>query len=446
MCMNGRRSKASAGIPPWRRWPAASRTPRRSRRSSHEQAFPLVEPGALTFAWRGEADRCTWCAGSTAGADRRPFARLRRHRPLAAAPAGRGRRPLRVQARRSAATAARSWIVDPLNPARADDPFGENSVCRTLGYGGPEWSQPRGAPAGRVEEIAGRERRLRRDPRACGSTCRPATTRTGALSARRRPRRRRLRHLRRPAGGARQPDRRRARSRRWSPRWCRPATGSGEYSGGRRHARYLVGELLPALAARWRIAEAPGDRVLLGASLGAVASLVDRLPLSRLLRRAGAEVGLLHLRRAQARAPAAPGLPPHRAADARAAPRAAAAADARLRLDRRARGAGRREPRACKLLARTRRRCFVQERVGRPPLAQLARPAPRRAALGAPARSANQTADGAAPRPARQRGDGMGERTVNIGLSLGADICWPIAYESLLAAPQPRPRSSAATG
>ena len=28
----------------------------------------------------------------------------------------------------------------------------------------------------------------------------------------------------------------------------------------------------------------------------------------------------------------------------------------------------------------------------------------------------------------------MGERTANIGLSLGADICWPIAYESLLAA------------
>jgi hypothetical protein len=28
----------------------------------------------------------------------------------------------------------------------------------------------------------------------------------------------------------------------------------------------------------------------------------------------------------------------------------------------------------------------------------------------------------------------MGQRTANIGLSLGADICWPIAYESLLAA------------
>ncbi|MCB1374525.1 MAG: hypothetical protein KDJ78_10190, partial [Rhodobacteraceae bacterium] len=28
----------------------------------------------------------------------------------------------------------------------------------------------------------------------------------------------------------------------------------------------------------------------------------------------------------------------------------------------------------------------------------------------------------------------MAQRTVNIGLSLGADICWPIAYESLFEA------------
>ena len=47
----------------------------------------------------------------------------------------------------------------------------------------------------------------------------------------------------------------------------------GEYAHGRRHARYIVRELLPALGARWRIAEDPRDRVLLGASLGAVASL-----------------------------------------------------------------------------------------------------------------------------------------------------------------------------
>ena len=47
----------------------------------------------------------------------------------------------------------------------------------------------------------------------------------------------------------------------------------GEYARGRRHARYLVQELLPALGQRHDISERPEDRVLLGASLGAVASL-----------------------------------------------------------------------------------------------------------------------------------------------------------------------------
>jgi enterochelin esterase family protein len=45
------------------------------------------------------------------------------------------------------------WILDPLNPARARDPFGENSECRTYGYTRPEWSEPRGAPTGRIEAI-----------------------------------------------------------------------------------------------------------------------------------------------------------------------------------------------------------------------------------------------------------------------------------------------------
>jgi enterochelin esterase family protein len=48
---------------------------------------------------------------------------------------------------------------------------------------------------------------------------------------------------------------------------------TGEYPRGRRHARYLVRELLPALSDRFAISDRPGDRVLLGASLGAVASL-----------------------------------------------------------------------------------------------------------------------------------------------------------------------------
>jgi enterochelin esterase-like enzyme len=47
----------------------------------------------------------------------------------------------------------------------------------------------------------------------------------------------------------------------------------GEYARARRHARYLVCELLPALNSRYALSDEPDDRVLLGASLGAVASL-----------------------------------------------------------------------------------------------------------------------------------------------------------------------------
>ena len=46
-----------------------------------------------------------------------------------------------------------------------------------------------------------------------------------------------------------------------------------EYPKGRRHARYLVNELLPAITESYSISDKAQDRVLLGASLGAVASL-----------------------------------------------------------------------------------------------------------------------------------------------------------------------------
>ena len=43
--------------------------------------------------------------------------------------------------------------LDPLNPARAGDPFGENSGCRTWGYVRPDRSRPLGAAPGRIEQI-----------------------------------------------------------------------------------------------------------------------------------------------------------------------------------------------------------------------------------------------------------------------------------------------------
>lgn len=34
------------------------------------------------------------------------------------------------------------WLLDPLNLNKASDPFGDNSVCHTMGYEVPEWATP----------------------------------------------------------------------------------------------------------------------------------------------------------------------------------------------------------------------------------------------------------------------------------------------------------------
>ena len=358
-----------------------------------------------------------------------------RHRPLAAAAAGRERRAVRVQAR-GRPRGRRGLDRRPAEPGpRRAIRSAQNSVCRTFGYARPAWSEPRGAPAGRIEELAV-------ESAAFGE----AAHRAGL-----------------PAGGL--------RSGRGAIRWSSSttATTSSTYADLASSLDNLIdaGDIPPLVAAlvadprpHGRIFRRPPARALPGAraaagARGALRPVAAAAPTGCCSAPASApsprspppsatracfgglvlKSGSFILDEAQAGAPAASGLPPHRPAGAGAPPRAAAAADPRLRLHRRARGAGRREPRARKLLARTRRRCFVQERVGRAPLAQLARPAPRRAALGAPAGKAQHKADGPPGAPVGQRGGtGMGERTVNIGLSLGADICWPIAYESLLEA------------
>ncbi|MFO1142762.1 MAG: alpha/beta hydrolase-fold protein [Amaricoccus sp.] len=233
--------------------------------------FPLAEPGMLTFAWRGEADRLHLVRWIHAGADRRPFVRL----PgsdlwllrLPVEDGGRFEYKLAV-----GRGGHEELVVDPRNPQRAGDPFGENSVARTLGYERPEWSLPRGAPAGRIERIE------------VASAAFGEVRDVGVYL---------------PAG--------------YDPERAYPLVvvhdggdfvtfadlpvvldnlidggeipaviaaliqtrdRLGEYSGSREHAVFLARELLPQLAARWRLAEAPGERVLLGASLGAVASLV----------------------------------------------------------------------------------------------------------------------------------------------------------------------------
>jgi len=234
------------------------------------RSFPTVEPGRALFAWRGEADHVHLVRWISAGIDRAPFVRLvgtdlwllvidvedggRFEYKIAL---GRGDRE--------------EWVVDPLNPETARDPFGENSVCRTHGYLRPAWTEPRGAPQGRIEALAvdsavfdeRREENVylphghRRDgryPLLVIHDGEDFVTYANLSVA--------LDNL--IAAGDIPP---------LLAALVQTRDRMAEYPRGRRHARYLVREVLPAIGDRYALSDAPRDRVLLGASLGAVASL-----------------------------------------------------------------------------------------------------------------------------------------------------------------------------
>ncbi len=233
-------------------------------------SFPLIEPGAATFGWRGEADEVDLLRWIHGGIDRTPFLRV----PgtdlwlLRLAVEDAGRFEYKVGVSRNG---GEEWVNDPLNAARAGDPFGENSVCRTWGYERPEWSKPRGAPAGRIERLPiestvfgeTREERVYLPAGYSLEESYPlvvihdgtdfvtyadlATSLDNLIEAGDVP----------PLIAA----------------LVQTRDRTNEYAGGRRHARYIVGEVLPNVASRYGISRDPRARVLLGASLGAVASL-----------------------------------------------------------------------------------------------------------------------------------------------------------------------------
>jgi 1,4-alpha-glucan branching enzyme len=98
-----------------------------------DSRFPLIEPTAATFVYRGEADAVSlrrWMHGETDGL---PLERLD----------GTDLWHVRVPVPKGARLEYKFdivrdgtgvWFNDPLNPEVATDPFGANSVCRTYGY------------------------------------------------------------------------------------------------------------------------------------------------------------------------------------------------------------------------------------------------------------------------------------------------------------------------
>jgi enterochelin esterase-like enzyme len=234
-------------------------------------AFPLVEGAYTTFVYRGDADAIYlghWIYGLASSQE---FHRVEGtdlwYLVMELPPASRVEYKLQRMLH-----GKMEWLLDPLNPRKASDPFGENSVCATEGYVVPEWTLP--------------------DPEARPGTLKELTFESKALGGQRRV----VLYL--PA--------RFRPTRRYDlllvhdgPEYLKysgmkvvldnliyrleipglivafthPEQRLLEYANYEPHARYLTEELVPFLETEFPLLAGPRHRGIMGASFGAVASL-----------------------------------------------------------------------------------------------------------------------------------------------------------------------------
>jgi enterochelin esterase family protein len=235
------------------------------------RSFPIVEGRSVTFVYHGQADRVNlrhWIYGLPTS---RPLGRIDGtnlwHVTIDLPPGSR----IEYKLERIAGD-ERQWIMDPLNPYVARDPFGANSVAHAEGYETPDWTQPDPETRpGLVEELV-------YDSRALAGPRRVLLY----LPARfRRTRRYPLLvvhdgtdYLRYSAFKVVLDN---LIHRLEVPPLIAALTDPGdrmdEYAASATHARFLAEELVPELERRWPLVGRPRARGLVGASLGAVASL-----------------------------------------------------------------------------------------------------------------------------------------------------------------------------
>jgi len=166
----------------------------------------------------------------------------------------------------------RHWVLDPLNPHTARDPFGANSVCQAAGYETPEWAlEDADARPGSFESV-------QVPTRAFGGQREVVLY----LPARMRPTRQLalviahdgIDYLRYASLKAVLDN---LVHRLEVPQLLVALTQSPdrlrEYAGDKKHARFLTEDLVPWLEKRFPLQQNPSGRCLLGASFGAVASL-----------------------------------------------------------------------------------------------------------------------------------------------------------------------------
>ncbi|MGH7542126.1 MAG: alpha/beta hydrolase-fold protein, partial [Gemmatimonadota bacterium] len=232
--------------------------------------FPIAEPPRYTFVYRGRVDAVRlrhWIFGLPSS---QPFRRLSGtdlwFRTVELPDGSRVEYKLEVLEGGNT-----RWIEDPLNPQRARDPFGANSVVAARGYVVPDWTKP--------------------DPEARAGTLEERVFESVALGG--------ARHVTiyKPA---------RFHERRRYPllvvqdgrdyleyanlkvvldnlihrleipgmivALTHPDERLREYAGSEAHARFLTEELVPTLEREYPTLGQPGGRGLMGASLGAVAA------------------------------------------------------------------------------------------------------------------------------------------------------------------------------
>jgi enterochelin esterase-like enzyme len=233
--------------------------------------FPLVDGTDVTFVYRGDVEavflRC-WIAGLDTA---QPFQALQGTDLWATTielPKG-----SRIEYKFEVISGGnKELILDPLNGVVAHDPFGANSVCQGYGYERPEWSLPN------PDSREGSLHRKHVESTAFGESREiqvylPATYR----SNRRYP----LLVVHDGEDYLRYADLKAVLDnlthRLEIPSVIAALVQSpdrlNEYSGNDSHAKFLVDDLLPFMAAEYPLIDDAESRCLMGASFGGVASL-----------------------------------------------------------------------------------------------------------------------------------------------------------------------------
>jgi enterochelin esterase family protein len=232
---------------------------------------PIVEGRKVTFLFRGQADEIRlrhWIYGLTTSErlHRVPGTELWYY--VMELPEG-SRVEYKLEVTRGRDV---QWLEDPLNPNKARDPFGANSVAHGAGYHVPEWThRDPAAPEGTLEDKVFRSEALG-GPRRI-TLYRPARFRET----------RRYPLLLVHDGGDYQQFANlkivldnlihRLEMPGVVAAFMHPPDRMEQYRANEAHARYLTHELVPQLEHELPLLGTPDGRCLMGASLGAVASL-----------------------------------------------------------------------------------------------------------------------------------------------------------------------------